>query len=103
VSAKSSAGFAGTSSRILSAARCPISGSSPRRAHPSSSAASIESSNLVFGQPTVVLRNEKATSGADEDAASIPARFVGWPKMIGSLLAYRYIRYSKFLTEVAEM
>src|SRR6266516_5565841 len=60
-------------------------------------------SNLVFGQPAVVLRNEKALDSSFEDITSVLARLVWWPKMIGSLLAYQYIRYSKFLTEVAEM
>src|SRR2546423_966770 len=60
-------------------------------------------SNLVFGQPSVVLRNEKALDGSFEDLTSVLARLVWWPKMIGSLLAYQRVGYPELSAQVAEV
>src|SRR6266516_5737667 len=58
-------------------------------------------SNLVFGQPAVVLRNEKALDGSFEDITSVLTRLVWWPKMIGGLLAYQRVGYPELSAQVA--
>src|SRR6266404_3553953 len=59
--------------------------------------------NLVFGQPTVVLRDKKALDRPLEDVTPVLSRLVWWPKMIRSFLAYQRVRYSELSAEVAEV
>src|SRR5204862_6224942 len=59
--------------------------------------------DLLFGQPPVVLRDEKASCRTCEDAAPVPARPVRRPKMVGGFLAYQCVRYPEVSAEVAEV